>query len=78
MPLTRDPLVELTASDVVEAIRAGDISAEQYAEALLTETEVSSELNAFIALDPDAVISAARRADRTRACLLYTSPSPRD
>lgn len=67
MSRTRDPLAELTASAAVQAIRAGDISAEAYAMALLAEAETARDLNAFIALDPDAVISAARRADDVRA-----------
>lgn len=67
MSRTRDPLTELTASAAVEALRSGAMSAETYASALLVEAEAADDLNAFISIDPEAVIAAARRADRARA-----------
>lgn len=60
-------MIELSACDVVAAMRAGDVSAEAYAEALLTQCETGRDLNAFITLEPDRVREAARAADRLRA-----------
>lgn len=67
MSRVRDPLTELTASGAVSAIRAGEVSAEAYASALLDEATAACGLNAFVHLDPEAVLAAARRADRVRA-----------
>lgn len=60
-------MIELSACDAVAAMRAGDISAETYAEALLTQCAAGQDLNAFITLEPDRVREAARAADRLRA-----------
>lgn len=60
-------MIELSACDAVAAMRAGDISAEAYAEALLAQCEAGRDLNAFITLEPERVREAARTADRLRA-----------
>lgn len=60
-------MIELSACDVVAAMRVGDISAEAYAEALLAQCEAGRDLNAFITLEPERVREAARTADRLRA-----------
>lgn len=68
-PLRSAPrdLTELSATQAVMALRNGDISAEAYAQALLTRAESLQALNAFVALHPDEVRQAAREADRRRA-----------
>jgi mandelamide amidase len=60
-------LSNLTAVQAVGAMRRGDITAEQYAQFCLMRAEALQHLNAFITLDPEAVLEAARRADRRRA-----------
>jgi Asp-tRNA(Asn)/Glu-tRNA(Gln) amidotransferase A subunit family amidase len=60
-------LIDLSAVDAVAAMRAGAVTAEIYAEALLARCEAGRRLNAFITLDPDRVRAAARAADRRRA-----------
>jgi mandelamide amidase len=48
-------------------MRRGDITAERYATALLARCEALKALNAFITLDRDKVLEAARKADQRRA-----------
>ncbi|HUF19948.1 MAG TPA: amidase family protein, partial [Burkholderiales bacterium] len=60
-------LTDLTAVQAVSAMRAGDMKAEDYAKVLLARCESLRHLNAFITLDAQKVLSAARNADRTRA-----------
>ncbi len=47
-------------------MRAGDFSAEQYAEALLSRCGRCRSLNAFITLEPDQVLIEARQCDLRR------------
>jgi mandelamide amidase len=56
---------ELGAAEAAAKLRAGDLTAEALAEALLARCAASS-LNAFISLAPDKVRAAARRADQQR------------
>ncbi len=60
-------LGELTATQAVAAMRAGDITAEAYAAALLACATALKFLNALISQDADQVLEAARSADRLRA-----------
>jgi mandelamide amidase len=60
-------MIALSATAAVAAMRAGEMSALDYAEALLARCAQGAALNAFITLDPDAVRAAARAADATRA-----------
>ncbi len=60
-------LCSLGAAAAVGAMRLGEISAEMYATALLNRCAASKPLNAFISIQPDAVLEAARGADRARA-----------
>ena len=53
----------LTMSEAAAAIRRGETTALAYAEALLAQAEKTASLNAFIALEPEQVRSAARAAD---------------
>ena len=74
-------LTELTATAAVEAMRKGDIKAEDYAGALLARAKELESLNAFRVLEPDKVLEAARDADKARASggslgLLHGLPIP--
>lgn len=60
-------MIELSACDAVAAMRAGDVSAEAYADALLAQCAAGRDLNAFITQEPDRVREAAQAADRLRA-----------
>ncbi|MCH8073791.1 MAG: indoleacetamide hydrolase [Proteobacteria bacterium] len=66
-PVTPDRLTELSAIDGIRAMRQGEVSAEDYAAALLQRCEAGKHLNAFITLDRDRVLEAARESDRRRA-----------
>ena len=57
----KSPLIDLSAAEAVTAIRRGDLSAERYARALLDRCTQLRDLNAFIALDYDAVLEAAQK-----------------
>jgi indoleacetamide hydrolase len=60
------PLHDLGVGAAAAAIRSGEISAEQLADALLARAAQFADLNAFITFDPDRVREAAREADRQR------------
>jgi secreted PhoX family phosphatase len=60
-------LTALTATQAVAAMKQGDITAEAYANALLQRCAALKDLNAFLALDADRVLAAARAADKQRA-----------
>jgi Asp-tRNA(Asn)/Glu-tRNA(Gln) amidotransferase A subunit family amidase len=60
-------LTDLSAIQAATAIRQGDIKAEDYAAALLARCETGKHLNAFISLEADRVMEAARAADQKRA-----------
>lgn len=60
-------LADLTATQAVAAMIRGDFTAEAYAGALLGRAEMARDLNAFITLDPQATLAAARAADKLRA-----------
>jgi mandelamide amidase len=64
--MSQDDLLELSASEAVSAMREGALHAETYASALLERCEVGRHLNAFITLEPERVLEAARAADRRR------------
>jgi Asp-tRNA(Asn)/Glu-tRNA(Gln) amidotransferase A subunit family amidase len=59
-------IAELGVRDAAEMLRAGDLTAEALAEALLARCAAASPLNAFISLVPDRVRAAARQADEHR------------
>ncbi len=60
-------LAELTVTQAVEALRAGDLKAEDYATALLARCRAHADLKAFTTLDDAQALEAARAADRKRA-----------
>jgi Asp-tRNA(Asn)/Glu-tRNA(Gln) amidotransferase A subunit family amidase len=65
---TRDPMAvifELGVSAAAQAMRAGEITAEALADALLARC-AASQINAFISLEPERVRAAARAADEQR------------
>jgi Asp-tRNA(Asn)/Glu-tRNA(Gln) amidotransferase A subunit family amidase len=69
-----DDLNGLSATAACDAMRKGDIKAEDYAAALLKRCEAGKQLNPFISLDPVKVMEAARAADRQRVSGAYLGP----
>lgn len=63
---TDENLVALTAHEAVARMKTGELRAETYAEALLARAETGKNLNAFLTLDRDRVLEAARDMDRRR------------
>ncbi|WP_025037965.1 indoleacetamide hydrolase [Bradyrhizobium sp. DOA9] len=59
-------LHELGVVEAAAAIRSAEITAEALASALLERARTFSGLNAFVTLDADQVMAAARRADQQR------------
>ncbi len=59
-------LIECTAAEAVAGISRGDFSAEEYARALLERCAEAASLNAFITLEPEKVMAAARQRDQER------------
>ncbi|MET3840339.1 amidase family protein [Bradyrhizobium sp. OAE829] len=57
---------DLSATAAIRAMQRGELKAEAYAGALLERARVHKALNAFITLDPEAVLEAARAADKKR------------
>lgn len=64
--MSSEDLLNLSAVEALEAMRHGAISAEQYSLALIDRCERGKNLNAFITLDHERVLSAARAADKRR------------
>ena len=60
-------LGNMGALQALRALRRGDVSAEQYAGFCLERAQSLEGLGAFIALEPQRVLEAARAADRRRA-----------
>jgi indoleacetamide hydrolase len=69
-----EQLLELSAIDAVAAISRGEVTAERYASALLAQCERGKALNAFITLEPERVLEAARAADRVRRSGIKLGP----
>jgi mandelamide amidase len=74
-------MTELTATAAVEAMRNGDMKAEDYARALLDRAQAVANLNAFRTLDRDMVLQAAQSADKARSAgrplgMLHGLPIP--
>ncbi len=59
-------LVELSAVEAVARMSRGELSAENYARALLERCVAGHSLNAFISLEPERILEDARRRDRER------------
>jgi mandelamide amidase len=60
-------LTALTISHAAAALRSGELTALDYAEALLAQAARAAGLNAFIHHDPEQVRAAARAADARKA-----------
>src|SRR5579862_1883761 len=58
--------LNLSATDAIAAMHDGGLTAERYAQALLEQCERGKALNAFITLDREQVLAAARAADQRR------------
>lgn len=65
--LERNRQLGLTATEAVDAMTTGTMSAESYAAVLLSRVESLDPLNLFIYLDRDHIMEAARAADQARA-----------
>ncbi len=65
---------QLSARDAVAAMTRGDFTAEAYAGALIARCHTLADLNAFIALDEEQYLEAARGADLRRASGLRLGP----
>src|SRR5688572_21984991 len=77
----RSSLTNLSAIAATAAMRAGELKAEDYANALLDRAARLAGLNAFLTLKPEEVREAARKADKRRAAgkplgLLHGLPVP--
>jgi Asp-tRNA(Asn)/Glu-tRNA(Gln) amidotransferase A subunit family amidase len=59
-------LWELSAVDAIAAMKRGEMTAERYASTLLARCKAAESLNAFITLQPEQVVEAARAADKRR------------
>lgn len=59
--------IDLTVAQAAAAIATGQLGAEEYARALLAQAERFASMNAFIHLDPEAVLASAKAADARRA-----------
>ena len=57
-------LTALSAAEAVRLLSRGELSAVEYAQALLARCEAGRSLNAFITLRPEQVLAAARECDR--------------
>jgi mandelamide amidase len=60
-------LLDLSAVEAVRRMTGGELAAERYAQVLLARCAQRQPLNAFITLEPQRVLEAARAADRRRA-----------
>jgi mandelamide amidase len=59
-------LIELSAAEAVRQMTRGELTCERYAAALLARCEAGRSLNAWISLEPDRVLAAARACDQAR------------
>lgn len=61
-----DELTSLSAVEAIALLSRGELSAVEYARALLAQCEAGRSLNAFITLRPEQVLTAAKECDRKR------------
>jgi Asp-tRNA(Asn)/Glu-tRNA(Gln) amidotransferase A subunit family amidase len=59
-------LIELSATEAVTRMSRGELTCERYAAALLARCEATRSLNAWITIEPDRVLAAARACDLAR------------
>jgi mandelamide amidase len=67
-------LLELGAAEAVLRMTRGELPAERYAGALLERCRAGAALNAFITLEPERVLEAARASDLSRRAGRATGP----
>ena len=60
-------LTSLGLTAAAKAIRNGDITSEAYATALLQRERALADIKSFITVDMDAVLAAAKNADKARS-----------
>ncbi|DBA70792.1 TPA: hypothetical protein ACH3X2_011685 [Trebouxia sp. C0005] len=70
----QEKLINLTAEDAVERLCKGQVSATEYAEALLAQNQLNECLNNFAALQPHQVLADARAVDELKASGHDTRP----
>ncbi|MBW8832724.1 MAG: indoleacetamide hydrolase [Burkholderiales bacterium] len=66
-PVKASRMLELNASDAVEAIARGSVTAEEYMTVLLARAKALSGLNSIITLNEDGALAAAKEIDEARA-----------
>jgi mandelamide amidase len=66
VPLTVDEQLQLSASQAVDAIRTGRLTAETYVRTLLDRAAALKDLDALISVDAEGAIAEARRIDAMR------------
>ena len=70
---------QLTAVELVKQIGKGELTAAQCTDHFLGQIRDKNDDNgAFLAQCDQEAADAAKQIDASIACLLYTSPSPRD
>jgi len=67
-------IIDLSAVEAIAHMSHGELSCEHYARALLDRCAAASALNAFITLEPDRVLEAARACDQARLAGLRPGP----
>ena len=73
-PPATDELIRLSAVEAVALLKRGELSAVEYARALLEQCERGKALNAFITLRPEQVLEAARACDHKRKSAGHLGP----
>jgi mandelamide amidase len=66
-PPAAPDFASLGLAAAADAIRSGEITSEAYATALLRQARTMADLNSFITIDEDAVLAAAKNADKARS-----------
>ena len=66
-PAVEDPLLSLSASQVVTNIKNGTLKAETYMTTMIVRAKVASGLNAMIFLNETAALAAAKAVDAAKA-----------
>ncbi len=67
-------LIQLSATEAVRQMTRGELACEHYAAALLARCEATRSLNAWIALEPQRVLAAARACDQRRQAGAHPGP----